>query len=33
MYKKLHEAEGARNEDRVYVIKVAIDKMKKVIEY
>ena len=33
MYKKLRETEGARNEDRVYVIKVALDKMKKIIEY
>ena len=32
MHRKLHETEGARNEDRVYLIKLVLDKMKKVTE-
>ena len=32
MYKKLREIEGRRNENRVYLIKLVLDKMKKVIE-
>ena len=32
MYKKLCEAEGERTEDRVYVIKKVLHKMKKIIE-
>ena len=28
MYKKLHETEGIRNEDRVYLIKQVLKKMK-----
>ena len=32
MYKKLHEAEGKRNEDRVYLIKLVLNKMKIVSE-
>ena len=29
MYKKLRETEGARSEDRVYLIKLVLDKMKR----
>ena len=32
MQRKLHETEVARNEDRVYLIKLVLDKMKKVTE-
>ena len=32
MYKKIREIEGRRNENRVYLIKLVLDKMKKVIE-
>ena len=32
MYKQLREAEGVRNENQVYLIKMGLDKMKKVIE-
>ena len=32
MYKKLSETEGERNEDRVYLIKEALNRMKKDIE-
>ena len=32
MYKKLREAEGKGNKDRVYLVKKALNKMKKVIK-
>ena len=32
MYKKLHETEGETNENRVYLIKKVLNRMKKVIE-
>ena len=32
MYKILRKTEGARNENRVYLIKLVLNKMKKVIE-
>ena len=32
MYKKLFETEGERNEDRVYLIKEVLNRMKKDIE-
>ena len=32
MYKKLRETEGERNEDRVYLIKEVLNRMKKDIE-
>ena len=32
MYKKLHETEGTRNEDQVYLIKEKLNKIKKDIE-
>ena len=32
MYKKLHKTEGERNENRVYLIKLVLDKMKKIIK-
>ena len=32
MYKKLRKTEGTRNENRVYLIKEVLNRMKKVIE-
>ena len=32
MYKKLHETEGRRNENQVYIIKQVLNEMKKVIK-
>ena len=32
MYKKLHETEGKKNEDQVYLIKKVLNRMKKTIE-
>ena len=32
MYKKIRETEGKRNEDRVYLIKEVLNRMKKDIE-
>ena len=32
MYKKLHETEGRRNENQVYLIKQVLNEMKKVIK-
>ena len=32
MYKKLHETEGERNDDRVYLIKEVLNRMKKIIK-
>ena len=32
IYKNLREAEGSRNENRVYLIKEVLNRMKKVIE-
>ena len=32
MHKQLREAEGARNENQIYLIKMGLDKMKKFIE-
>ena len=32
MYKKVHKKESERNEDQVYSVKLALDKMKKIIK-
>ena len=32
MYKKVHKKENERNEDQVYSVKLALDKMKKIIK-
>ena len=32
MYKKLHETEGEKNEDRIQLIKKVLNRMKKVIK-
>ena len=32
MYKKLRETEGERNDDRVYLIKEVLNRMKKIIK-
>ena len=32
MYKKLRETEGERNENWVHLIKLALDKMKKIVK-